>query len=209
MLAIFQQIKIAKVIPVYYAEPTTQPGNYRPISLLPSLSKIFERPNLSRLISFFLTQKNINSNSIWFSTYYLMYPSLNILTECYDNIQHKHFSTLLFLDIKKAFDSVCHKKLLKKLSYYGIRDVSNTFIYSYLRNRKQIVCNNDHFSSFKSFEFGVPQGSISKPLCFWFISIICLCLLTRFYQLADSFEWLNPSSFKNSSFKYCSICYQI
>ena len=49
-----------------------------------------------------------------------------MMTECYDNIHHKRFSTLLFVDIKKVFDSVCHKKLLKKLNFYGIRGVANT-----------------------------------------------------------------------------------
>ena len=87
-----------------------------------------------------------------------------MMTECYDNIHHKRFSTLLFLDIKKALDSVCHKKFLKKLNFYGIRGVANTFISSYLRNRKQFVCSNNEFSTFKSIELGVPQGSILGPL---------------------------------------------
>ena len=71
--------------------------------------------------------------------YFTLYSILDIMTECYDNIHHKRFSTLLFLDIKKAFDSVCHQKLLKKLNFYGIRGVANTLISSYLRNRK-IIC---------------------------------------------------------------------
>ena len=88
------------------------------------------------------------------------------MTECYDNIHYKCFSTLLFLDIKKAFDSVCHIKLLKKLNFYGIRGVANTLISSYLRNRKQFVCINNEFSTFKSIDLGVPQGSILGPLLF-------------------------------------------
>ena len=76
------------------------------------------------------------------------------------------FFTLLLLDIKKAFDSVCHKKLLKKLNFYGIRSVANTLISSYLRNRKQFVCINNEFSTFKSVELGVPQGYILGPLLF-------------------------------------------
>ena len=76
------------------------------------------------------------------------------------------FYTLLFLDVKKAFDSICHKKLLKKLNFYGIRSVANTLISSYLRNRKQFVCINNEFSFFKSIELGVPQGSILGPFLF-------------------------------------------
>ena len=89
-----------------------------------------------------------------------------MMTECYDNIHHKGFSTLLFLDIKKVFDSVCPKKLLKKLNFYGIRSVANTLTSSYLRNRKQFVCINNKFSTFKSIDLGVPQGSILGPLLF-------------------------------------------
>ena len=55
-----------------------------------------------------------------------------MMTECYDYIHHKRVSILLFLDIKKAFDSICHKKLLKKLNFYGIRGVANTLMSSNL-----------------------------------------------------------------------------
>ena len=88
------------------------------------------------------------------------------MTECYDNIHHKRFSTLLFLDFKKAFDSVCHKKFPKKLNFYGIRGVANTLIPLYLRNRKLFVCINNEFSTFKSIDLGVPQGSILGPFLF-------------------------------------------
>ena len=58
------------------------------------------------------------------------------------------------------------KKLLKKLNFYGIRGVANTSISSYLRNRKQFVCINNEFSTFKAIELGVPQGSILEPVLF-------------------------------------------
>ena len=88
------------------------------------------------------------------------------MTECYDNIHHKHFSTLLFLDIKKAFDSDNHKKLLKKLNFCGIRGVANTLMSSYLRNQKQFVCINNEFSTFKSIDLGASQSSILGPVLF-------------------------------------------
>ena len=71
-----------------------------------------------------------------------------MMTECYDNIHHKRCSTLLFLDIKKAFNSVCHKKLLKKFKFYGFQGVANTLISSYLRNRKQFLSINNEFFYF-------------------------------------------------------------
>ena len=153
------KLKIAKVIPVDKAGPTNQPGNYRPISLLPSISKIFERLILNRLISFFQRNKILIPTQFGFRhNHSTLYPIVDMMTECCDSIHHKRFSTLLFLDIKKAFDSVCHKKLLKKLNFYGIRGVANTLISSYLKNRKQFVCINNEFSTFKNIELGVPQG---------------------------------------------------
>ena len=70
-----------------------------------------------------------------------IHPILDLLTECYQNIEKKRFSALIFLDIKKAFDSVCHKKLLKKLEYYGIRGIADMLLHSYLLNRRQYVVN--------------------------------------------------------------------
>ena len=115
------KLKIAKVIPVYKAGPTNQPGNYQPISLLPSMSKNFEHLILNRLISFFQRNKILIPTQFGFRhNHSTLYPILDMIIECYDNIHHKCFSTLPFLDIKKAFDSVCHKKLLKKLNFYEI-----------------------------------------------------------------------------------------
>ena len=112
------QLKVAKVIPVYKSGPSNGLQNYRPISLLSSLSKIFEKVILRRLVSF-LERHNLTIPSQFgfrhkHSTIHLI---LDLLTECHQNIEKKRFSALIFLDIGKAFDSVCHKKLFKKLEY--------------------------------------------------------------------------------------------
>ena len=113
------------------------------------MSKIFERLILNRLVSFFQRNKILLPTQFGFRhNHSTLYPILDIMTECYNNIDHKRFSTFLFLDIKKAFDSVRHKKLLKKLNFYGIRGIANTLISSYLRNRKQFVFINNEFSTF-------------------------------------------------------------
>ena len=72
----------------------------------------------------------------------------------------------MFLDIRKAFDSVSHEKLIKKLDHYGICGIANCMLGSYLNNRKQYVSFNNINSSTENIECGVPQGSISGPLLF-------------------------------------------
>ena len=109
------KLKLAKVIPVYKKESADQLNNHRPISLLPSLSKIFERLLHKQMFSFF------NCNNVLVPTQYgfrhkrcTIHPILDLITLCHDNIQNKDISALLFLDIKKAFNSVSHSILLRK-----------------------------------------------------------------------------------------------
>ena len=91
---------------------------------------------------------------------------LDLVTACFGNINNKVFFSLIFVDIKKAFDCVSHKKLIKKLDHYGIRGIANNLIESYLTNRKQFVSINNTNSNLTSIEYGVPQGSILGPLLF-------------------------------------------
>ena len=161
------KLKLAKVVPSFKKGPTDQSTNYRPISLLPSLSKVCERIICNRLLSFFTCMNTIVPTQYGFrhnrSTIHAM---LDLITTCYDNLNCKKFSTLIFLDIQKAFDSVSHQKLLNKLEYYGIRGLANSLICSYLRNRKQYVSFYNKRSSEKLVEYGIPQGSIFGPLLF-------------------------------------------
>ena len=114
-----------------------EPGNYRPISLLSCIAKIFERVTFF----FFLERNNlIISTQFGFRhKHFTIHPILDLITESYQNIEEKRFSTLLLLDIRKAFDSVPHPIFLKNLEFYGIRGVSHKLLDSYLSERKQFV----------------------------------------------------------------------
>ena len=72
----------------------------------------------------------------------------------------------IFIDLKKAFDTVNHEILLDKLKYFGIRGIANTWFRSYLKNRRQFVCINEINSSEQFLNIGVPQGSVLGPLLF-------------------------------------------
>ena len=157
-----QKLKIAKVIPIHNSAPTDKIENYRPIPLLTSLSKIFKKVLLKRLVSFLDTHKILVPVQFGFRrAHSTIHPIIDLITTCFDAIEEKKFTNLMFLDIKKAFDTVCHKKLLIKLHHYGI---ANHLLKSYLTERKQSVSLNDMTSTTLTIEYGVPQGSILGPL---------------------------------------------
>ena len=160
-------LKIAKVIPVFKKGEKTNLNNYRPISLLSCFSKIMEKIVFKRTIDFLNLHKVISPNQFGFRKNFSTYhPILDIVTNCFDNIENKKFTSLLFLDFTKAFDTVNHQILLSKMECYGIRGIVNSFFSSYLNNRYQFVSLNNIDSKLCKMDIGVPQGSILGPLLF-------------------------------------------
>ena len=146
---------MAKVIPIYKSGCPNEPGNYRPISLLSCIAKIFERVIFNRMVSFLERNTLIISTQFGFRyKHSTVHPILDLITESYQNIEEKRFSTLLLLDIRKAFDS------------YGIRGVPHKLLDSYLSERKQFASIDNIHSQIHDITYGIPQGSILGPLLF-------------------------------------------
>ena len=162
-------LKLARITPIYKDGDQTNPSNYRPISSLPYMSKIFERCMVNRLVSFCDKYSIISAKQFGFQRGISTCDALISLTESIfkslDDFKH-HF--LILIDLKKAFDCVDHKILLTKLEHYGIRGVPLKWLASYLYNRMCYIEANNLKSDVKIFNTGVPQGSILGPMLFLF-----------------------------------------
>ena len=153
--------------PIFKAGEKITFSNYRPISILPSFSKVYEKAISNRLLSFFESKNILKDNQYGFrskrSTYMAILDMYNKISLAIDSGK---FSVGIFLDLSKAFDTLNHNILLKKLEHYGIRGTLLNWFKSYLQDRQQFVYLNGACSSSKPIYFGVPQGSILGPLLF-------------------------------------------
>ena len=160
-----ENLKLADVTPVFKKKDPLDKTNYRPVSVLPPVSKIFER----------LMQKQINEhikNKLspylcgyrkGFSTQYAL---LSIIERWKKILDEKGFGGAVLMDLSKAFDTLNHELLIAKLSAYGFNNESLKLIRSYLTNRWQRTKINKSFSRWTELLQGVPQGSVLGPLLF-------------------------------------------
>ena len=166
--------KKAKVTPIFKSGDKSDVGNYRPISVLPIVSKIIERAVHDQLYAY-LTNANLLSNAQ--SGFRSNHSTSTTLHDVQDyilnNMDDGYATGVIFLDLKKAFDTVNHDILIKKLKNYGIGNNELLWFESYLNNRSQVVNVNSTLSDFQPVNIGIPQGSILGPLLF-IIFVNCL-----------------------------------
>ena len=161
------QLKIAQITPIYKKGTPYLPSNYRPISILPILSKIIEKHVNKQLMSYLEKYKIIDNYQYGFrKTFSTKLALVDIIYDLLDEIDNGNIVLGVFLDFAKAFDTINHNILLSKLSSYGICGIPLNWFTNYLQNRKQYVRIGGCASSTLPIKYGVPQGSILGPILF-------------------------------------------
>ena len=152
-----KQLKIAKVKPLFKKGNQSSFTNYRPISLLPSISKIFEHVMTSQLMEYFTSKNLFCLQQFGFRPgHSTELAALKLVNHVINEMDNFNTPTNIYIDLSKAFDTLNFDILLNKLDYYGVQGRANWFICSYLSDRWQFVDFSGHKSSYLPIKTGVP-----------------------------------------------------
>jgi hypothetical protein len=178
-------LKIAKVRALFKKGDTCNPNNYRPISILPAISKVFEKLMQMQLTSYFENHGLLCPGQYGFrSNHSTEFAAIELIDRISLKLEQNLTPLSIFIDLSKAFDCLNHEILLCKLQHYGLQTRALSLIRSYLSNRKQFVETNNFKSETCRITTGVPQGSILGPFLF-------LVYLNDFKNASSKFKFIN------------------
>ena len=194
-----EYFKTARISHIYKSGNPEDPSNHRPIATIPYLSKIFEKCICSRLLGYFDEFSLFSEVQYGFRKGKSTCDALMDMTEAiYDSLNKKKFHMNLLIDLRKAFDTISHDILLKKLQHYGVKNKPLDLIKSFLSDRKQFVKIGNHSSSLLVNPIGLPQGSNLGPTLF----LIYLNDFPNVSNLLKSILFADDSSFSVSNTNY-------
>ena len=187
--------KTARVIPLFKKGKAGDMDNYRPISILPAVSKILESTVHQQFIAYLQRHNILNPYQCGFrKRHSTEWAAMCFADSIRRNIDLGMMTGAVFIDLRKAFDTVCHDVLLKKLTGFGVVEDELKWFKNYLTNRSQVVEFLGVTSSAEAITFGVPQGSILAPLLF----------ILHLNDLPDALESCSVLMYADDTVLFCS-----
>ena len=160
-----KNLKLADITPVYKKKDPTLVENYRPVSVLPSVSKVFER-SVQKQVSSFIDEFLSPFLCGYRQGFNTQYALLSLIEKWKNTLDNKGYTGAVLMDLSKAFDTINHELLIAKLHAYGFSKQALKILFSYMSDRWQRTKINKSFSSWSALLQGVPQGSVLGPILF-------------------------------------------